>query len=83
MWDDENISGITGKGRILWRCSPIVLCWSIWMERNARCFDCKGIANSKIPECALSLMFSWASHWFRGMRFQDLMFDWDCIVLKP
>lgn len=75
MWDEENISGLSDKGRIPWRCSPIVLCWFIWMERNARCFDRKGITNSKLLESALSLLFSWTTHWFKGLKFHDLMFD--------
>lgn len=36
-----NICMFKGKGRILWKVYWVAVLWSIWLERNSRCFRTK------------------------------------------
>jgi hypothetical protein len=44
----------------VWRMAPLCLMWSIWKERNARCFEDKELTMVELSNRFLKLLFLWA-----------------------
>jgi hypothetical protein len=44
----------------VWRMAPLCLMWTIWRERNARCFEDKEMIMAELSNGFLQLLFFWA-----------------------
>jgi hypothetical protein len=44
----------------VWRMDHLCLMWTIWKERNVRCFEDKELTMAKISNRFLTLYFQWA-----------------------
>jgi hypothetical protein len=44
----------------VWRIAPLCLMWTIWRERNIRCFEDKELTMAEISNRFLTLSFQWA-----------------------
>jgi hypothetical protein len=44
----------------VWRMAPLCLMWTIWKERNARCFEDKELTMAELSNRFLKLLFLWA-----------------------
>ena len=66
------------KGKATWRLSFLACIWTIWKERNKRCFE--GIDSSQ-EDLILNMKFcvaSWVSHLpdFWGLPLDAIMYNW-------
>jgi hypothetical protein len=43
----------------VWRMAPLCLMWTIWKERNARCFEDKELTMAELSNRFLKLLFLW------------------------
>lgn len=66
------------KGHILWRISWTATMWSLWLERNKRCFK-----NKKTPEGNLAQLIKWrCASWaavlpeFKSYLVEDIFRNW-------
>ena len=66
------------RGKVMWRLSFLAVIWTIWKERNLRCF--KGIASSEsnVVEKLKFFVALWVSinASFRGYSLQQTMYHW-------
>jgi hypothetical protein len=44
----------------VWRMAPLCLMWTIWKERNARCFEDMELTMAELSNRFLKLLFLWA-----------------------
>jgi hypothetical protein len=44
----------------VWRMAPLCLIWTIWKERNARCFEDTELTMAEFSNRFLKLLFQWA-----------------------
>jgi hypothetical protein len=44
----------------VWRMAPLCLMWTIWREKNAQCFEDKGMTMAEFSNEFLQLLFFWA-----------------------
>jgi hypothetical protein len=44
----------------VWRMAPLCLMWTIWKERNARCFENRELTMAELSNSFLKLLFLWA-----------------------
>lgn len=74
VWSADSLAGLSPMGKLLWKA----------VERNTRIFEKGKVANSKLPESSLSLMFSWSYHLpeFKGVKFHDFVFYWDRLIFS-
>ncbi|XP_041002530.1 uncharacterized protein LOC121248205 [Juglans microcarpa x Juglans regia] len=54
--------GLHGDSQVaaIWRLVPICLCWCVWSERNARCFDDHERTLSELKAFFFKSLFLWA-----------------------
>lgn len=45
----------------IWQMIPACIVWSIWMERNRRCFDGISTPNTALKSNCLMFLFSWSN----------------------
>lgn len=50
------------QSKYWWMSYPICIWWTLWKERNTRCFECKSCNERKIKMKRLSLFFFWCKH---------------------
>ena len=52
--------------------------WTIWKERNLRCFECKYSEVDKLPDKVKYLVATWVSplHTFKGILVNTIMHNW-------
>jgi hypothetical protein len=43
----------------VWRIAPLCLMWTIWRERNARCFEDREKSKDEIKNCLVKSLFNW------------------------
>lgn len=61
-WSHAHLDDLSPRGRLIWRCIPEVVCWSLWKERNQWVFGDVVTDLGKILNLVLYLHFSWLSH---------------------
>jgi hypothetical protein len=44
----------------VWRMAPLCLMWTIWRERNSRCFEDTELTRAELSNRFLKLLFLWA-----------------------
>lgn len=83
-WYGNKVGHLSPKGAILWKCILLIVCWSIWKERNIRLFEGKEAYISLLKERAMGLLFWWTSHLaeFLGSNFSMWAFEWTFLVFR-
>lgn len=66
------MSDLSLKVKLLWYSIPTIVCWSLWIEWNARVFNSGQIGNNKLLDSAFSLLYHLPA--FKGVRFHDSFF---------
>lgn len=81
-WSHSPVGYLSAGGKLLWKCIPFVVSWSIWKELNSRIFDNKYREVPKISDMAFSFLISWVSHLpeFSNEKFADWTFNWEALV---
>lgn len=80
-WNGERVGDLLPRGRVLWSCNSFIVCWSVWMEHNARIFERVVCDPLKLPVQNLALLFCWVSHLsFKRAKYNDWIFDLEGIV---
>ncbi|WMV11421.1 hypothetical protein MTR67_004806 [Solanum verrucosum] len=51
--------GNRGKSEDWWKTIPACIWWTLWKERNARCFEGQNDSFQRIEMKCLSLLFFW------------------------
>lgn len=71
----------TEQGRQILSCIPHVLLWVIWQERNARCFDEKGVSVEKLIIGVKELAWRWGlgGPLQNNLRLEQVIFDWELL----
>ncbi|KAG5605085.1 hypothetical protein H5410_026577 [Solanum commersonii] len=67
--------GSRGTSEDRWRSIPACVWWTLWKERNSRCFEGKGINSQKIRIQCFSLLYFWCK--------QDMVGDTADIIDLP
>lgn len=75
-WQGERFCG-WGVPRL-----PTIVCWVLWKGHNAHIFYHVVADPIKLPEIALSLLFSWVAHipLFNDVKYVDWVLGWDELV---
>ena len=72
------------RGREMWKLSFLAVIWTVWKERNAKCFE--GIVSSVnlvSDKIMLSIAF-WvsANPLFHGISLEQIMLNWKDVAVS-
>lgn len=72
-----------GRGRIMWYCSFSAIIWSLWMEKNERCFGGRSSHLQALVDKPRFLVASWVLilPYFRGSSYDFILFNWKEVAL--
>lgn len=70
-----SMTPFTKKGKTIWRYLPIVIIWSIWVERNKMIFLDKRKTTNQLLECISIRLANWALEepCFKGVKVDDII----------
>ena len=68
----------------MWKLSFLVAIWSLWKERNSRCFKGKSLDVNKIADNVKHLVALWVSHLplLKGISTNIILLNWDVVALS-
>ena len=66
------------RGKVMWRLSFLLVIWTIWKERNMRCFEGIACNESRLVEKLKFLGAFWVSilPYFRGYSLDQIASHW-------
>ena len=72
----------TSKGKIMWRLSLIAFFWTVWKERNRRCFEGTSSSQEDLIFKMKFFVASWVSILpdFRDLSLDALCFNWREVI---
>ena len=72
------------RGQVMWKLSFSAAIWSLWKERNLRCFEGKSSVVSKIVDNVKHLVALWACPLplFKGILISSILLNWDVVALS-
>lgn len=72
------------KGQMMWEFSLLTVIWSLWKERNLRCFDGRSSHWKGLVEKVKYLVPSWVliHPIFRGFSLDLVLFKWREVALE-
>ncbi|KAI3938588.1 hypothetical protein MKW98_016093, partial [Papaver atlanticum] len=75
----------SNSGKAFWKCLPASICWNVWLERNAHCFNSKKRKVEDVIIDAKVSSFHWASAYgsLRSFYIQDVIVNWKVLLFDP
>jgi hypothetical protein len=71
----------TCSALVMWRIAPLCLMWTIWRERNAKCFEDREKSEDEIKNILVKSLFNWTWAFNIFFRFLTSLFLWSFVFL--
>ena len=77
-WKASKASTVDPRGKVMSRLSFLAVIWTIWKERNSRCFEGIAVSESRLVEKTKLLVALWVFILpsFKGYSLDQIVFHW-------